>query len=33
MAAPFGGGWVWQALLGILVLSVIGRVVTLPLAA
>jgi STE24 endopeptidase len=33
VAAPFGGGWVWQVLLGVLALSVIGRLVTLPLAA
>jgi STE24 endopeptidase len=33
VAAPFGGGWVWQVLLGVLALTVIGRVVTLPLAA
>jgi STE24 endopeptidase len=33
VAAPFGGGWVWQVLLGVLALAVIGRLVTLPLAA
>jgi STE24 endopeptidase len=33
VAAPFGGGWVWQVLLGVLALSVIGRLVTLPIAA
>src|SRR3954447_22303270 len=33
VAAPFGGGWVWQVLLGVLALSVIGRLVTLPLSA
>jgi STE24 endopeptidase len=33
VAAPVGGGWVWQVLLGVLALTVIGRVVTLPLAA
>ena len=33
VAAPFGGGWVWQVLLGVLVLSVIGRLITLPIAA
>jgi STE24 endopeptidase len=32
VAAPFGGGWVWQVLLGTLVVLVIGRLVTLPLA-
>jgi STE24 endopeptidase len=33
VARPLGGGWVWQVLLGVLALSVIGRLVTLPLAA
>jgi STE24 endopeptidase len=33
VAAPFGGGWAWQVLLGVLSLTVIGRLVTLPLAA
>jgi STE24 endopeptidase len=33
MAKPLGGGWVWQVLLGVLALSVIGRMVTLPLSA
>jgi STE24 endopeptidase len=33
VAAPFGGGWVWQVLLGVLSLAVIGRLVTLPLSA
>jgi STE24 endopeptidase len=33
VAAPLGGGWVWQVLLGVLALSVIGRLVTLPLSA
>src|SRR3954462_5976349 len=33
VARPFGGGWVWQVLLGVLVLSGIGRLFTLPLAA
>jgi STE24 endopeptidase len=32
-ARPLGGGWAWQVLLGVLALSVIGRLVTLPLAA
>ena len=32
-AAPLGGGWVWQVLLGVLALAVIGRLVTLPLSA
>jgi STE24 endopeptidase len=30
---PLGGGWVWQVLLGVPALAVIGRLVTLPLAA
>jgi STE24 endopeptidase len=33
VARPLGGGWVWQVLLGVLALSVIGRLVTLPLSA
>jgi STE24 endopeptidase len=33
VARPFGGGWVWQVLLGVLALSVIGRLITLPLSA
>src|SRR5215218_4186101 len=33
VARPLRGGWVWQVLLGVLALSVIGRLVTLPLAA
>jgi STE24 endopeptidase len=33
VAAPLGGGWVWQVLLGVLALGVIGRLVTLPLSA
>ncbi|HLM04798.1 MAG TPA: M48 family metallopeptidase [Blastococcus sp.] len=33
VAAPLGGGWVWQVLLGVTALAVIGRVVTLPLSA
>jgi STE24 endopeptidase len=32
VAAPLGGGWAWQVLLGTLLLLVIGRLVTLPLA-
>ena len=33
VAAPLGGGWAWQVLLGVLALAVIGRLVTLPLSA
>ena len=33
VARPLGGGWVWQVLLGTLALTVVGRLVTLPLAA
>ncbi|SNR34286.1 M48 family metallopeptidase [Blastococcus mobilis] len=33
VARPLGGGWVWQVLLGVLALAVIGRLATLPLAA
>lgn len=32
-ARPLGGGWFWQVVLGTLVLTVAGRVVTLPLSA
>jgi len=33
VAKPLGGGWVWQVLLGSLVLAGIGRLATLPLSA
>ena len=33
VAAPLGGGWVWQAVLGTAALVVLGRLVTLPLSA
>ncbi len=33
VARPLGGGWFWQVVLGAAVLTVAGRVVTLPLAA
>ncbi len=33
VAAPLGGGWVWQVVLGVLALAVVGRLLTLPLAA
>jgi STE24 endopeptidase len=33
VARPFGGGWVWQVLLGTAAMVVIGRLVTLPLVA
>jgi STE24 endopeptidase len=33
VARPLGGGWVWQVLLGIVALTLIGRLVTLPLSA
>jgi STE24 endopeptidase len=33
VARPLGGGWVWQVLLGALALTVVGRLVTLPLGA
>lgn len=33
VARPFGGGWVWQVLLGVLALVVIGGLVTMPLSA
>lgn len=32
-ARPLGGGWFWQVVLGTLVLTVAGRLVTLPLSA
>jgi STE24 endopeptidase len=32
VARPLGGGWVWQVLLGVVALAVVGRLVTLPLA-
>jgi STE24 endopeptidase len=32
VAAPLGGGWFWQVVLGTLALTVIGYLVTLPLA-
>ncbi|MBI3689028.1 MAG: M48 family metallopeptidase [Actinobacteria bacterium] len=32
-ARPFGGGWVWQVLLGGLLLGMVGRLVTMPFAA
>jgi STE24 endopeptidase len=32
VAAPLGGGWAWQVLLGTLALTVIGTLVTLPLS-
>ncbi|WP_448623939.1 M48 family metallopeptidase [Geodermatophilus sp. URMC 64] len=32
VAAPLGGGWFWQVVLGTFALTVIGRLVTLPLA-
>lgn len=32
VAAPLGGGWFWQVLLGVLALAVVGRVATLPLS-
>jgi STE24 endopeptidase len=32
VAAPLGGGWAWQVLLGTVALTVVGRLVTLPLA-
>jgi len=32
-ARPLGGGWVWQVLLGGLAVSLLGRLLTLPLAA
>jgi STE24 endopeptidase len=33
VARPLGGGWAWQVLLGALAIMVVGRLVTLPLAA
>ena len=33
VARPLGGGWAWQVLLGVIGLTVIGRLVTLPLSA
>ena len=33
VARPLGGGWVWQVLLGVAALAVVGRLVTLPLSA
>lgn len=33
LAAPLGGGWVWQVLLGAIALTVIGQLGTLPLGA
>ena len=33
VARPLGGGWVWQVLLGTVAILVVGRLVTLPLAA
>ncbi len=33
VAAPLGGGWVWQVLLGVLAVVVVGRLATLPLSA
>ncbi len=33
VARPLGGGWVWEVLLGVLALSIVGRLVTLPLNA
>ena len=33
VALPLGGGWVWQVLLGVAALAVVGRLATLPLAA
>ncbi len=33
LAGPLGGGWVWQVLLGGLVLALAGELVTAPLAA
>ena len=33
VARPFGGGWVPQVLLGVVAFAVLGRLVTLPLAA
>lgn len=33
LARPFGGGWIWQVLLGGAALALAGRLVTLPFAA
>jgi len=33
VARPLGGGWVWQVVLGTLALSLVGRLVALPLDA
>ena len=33
VSRPLGGGWVWQVLLGVAALAVVGRLATLPLAA
>jgi STE24 endopeptidase len=33
VARPLGGGWVWQVLLGVPALLLLGRLVTLPVAA
>ena len=33
VARPLGGGWIWQVLLGTFALLVVGRLVTLPVAA
>jgi STE24 endopeptidase len=33
VAAPVGGGWVWQVLLGVFALAILGRLATLPLSA
>ncbi|WP_222263918.1 M48 family metallopeptidase [Modestobacter marinus] len=33
VARPLGGGWVWQVLLGAIVLQAAGRLATLPLSA
>jgi STE24 endopeptidase len=32
VARPLGGGWVWQVLLGVAALAVVGRLVILPLS-
>ena len=33
LARPLGGGWIWRVLLGTVAVLVVGRLVTLPLAA
>ncbi|HWH30518.1 MAG TPA: M48 family metalloprotease [Mycobacteriales bacterium] len=33
VARPLGGGWAWRVLLGTIALTLVGRLVTLPLAA